>query len=215
MQVFVFKFPASYYFCVNISLKQHRVLDSYSDIYECYCCCPVPVQLIFQTITRYQWVFVYYRYNLFQHLIHRLLPLRPVPPPPPPPPPYFWTKLRPEGSKKIFFQDRCPHLSQDLDDPPPPPSPKPLSEGLDPPLICTVMCNLHHRQNSWNIHINFHLSRLHSVCFNDFHLLLKKEMNKWKTSAKLKNAGKFTKLENFVNKRLKKGSFSCFVFCAN
>lgn len=34
MQVFVFKFPASYDFCVNISLKQHQVLGSYSDIYE-------------------------------------------------------------------------------------------------------------------------------------------------------------------------------------
>ena len=34
MQVFVFKFPASYDFCENISLKQHQVLGSYSDIYE-------------------------------------------------------------------------------------------------------------------------------------------------------------------------------------
>lgn len=42
------------------------------------------------------------------------------------------------------------------------------------------ICNLHYRRNSWDIHINFHLSRLHSVCFNDFHLLLKKEMNKFK-----------------------------------
>ena len=44
-----------------------------------------------------------------------------------PPPPYFYTKMRPEGQKKI---DRtAPPLSQGLDDRPPP-----LSEGLDPPL---------------------------------------------------------------------------------
>ena len=67
------------------------------------------------------------------------------------PPPYFWTKLWPEGPKKIFFfrpphspylrvwmtgpplseglDDRAPPLSEGLDDRPPP-----LSEGLDPPM---------------------------------------------------------------------------------
>ena len=34
-------------------------------------------------------------------------------------PPYVWTKLRPEGPKIFFCQDRPP-LSQGLDDPPPP-----------------------------------------------------------------------------------------------
>ena len=34
MQVFVFKFPASFDFCVNNSLKHYQVLGSYSDIYE-------------------------------------------------------------------------------------------------------------------------------------------------------------------------------------
>ena len=45
-----------------------------------------------------------------------------------PPPPYFYTKMRPEGQKKLTG----PPLSQGLDDRPPPPPP--LSEGLDPPL---------------------------------------------------------------------------------
>ena len=46
-----------------------------------------------------------------------------------PPPPYFYTKLRPEGRKKIFFGDRTPLLSNGLDEGPPP-----LSQGLDPTL---------------------------------------------------------------------------------
>ena len=50
-----------------------------------------------------------------------------------PGPPYFYTKLRLEGPKKLFFGDRPLHLSQDLDDRPPPP-PR-LSEDLDPPLL--------------------------------------------------------------------------------
>jgi len=47
-----------------------------------------------------------------------------------PGPPWFWTKIRPEGLKKIFLRPVPPPLSQGLDDRPPPP----LSEGLDPPL---------------------------------------------------------------------------------
>ena len=46
----------------------------------------------------------------------------------PPLPPYFYTKLRPKGLKKFFFETRPP-LSQGLDD-----RALPLSEGLDPPL---------------------------------------------------------------------------------
>ena len=46
----------------------------------------------------------------------------------PGPPRYFWTKLRPERSKKNFKTAPTP-LSKGLDDRPPP-----LFEGLDPPL---------------------------------------------------------------------------------
>ena len=46
-----------------------------------------------------------------------------------PPPPYFWTKLSPEGPKKIWGgpgSPRCaPLLSKGLGDCPPPPSPPP------------------------------------------------------------------------------------------
>ena len=48
----------------------------------------------------------------------------------PGPPRYFWTKLRPERSKKNFKTAPTP-LSKGLDDRPPPP---PLFEGLDTPL---------------------------------------------------------------------------------
>ena len=38
----------------------------------------------------------------------------------PPPPPYFWTKLRPDGPKKIFWKTPPPPiLFQGLDDLPP------------------------------------------------------------------------------------------------
>ena len=48
----------------------------------------------------------------------------------PPPPPCFYTKLRSEGPKKIFFEAAPP--SQGIDDRAPLSSP--LSEGLHPPL---------------------------------------------------------------------------------
>ena len=58
-------------------------------------------------------------------------------PAPNPPPPYFYTKLSPEGQKKIVFRDRPPYLrvwmtAQHI--PPPLPPTCPLSEGLDPPM---------------------------------------------------------------------------------
>ena len=40
---------------------------------------------------------------------------------------YFKTKLRPEGPKNIFFGDRAPPLSKNLDD-------RPLYQGLNPAL---------------------------------------------------------------------------------
>ena len=43
-----------------------------------------------------------------------------------PPPPYFWTKLRPEGPKKVFWETA------------PPPAPHLISQGLDPALISPV-----------------------------------------------------------------------------
>ena len=57
----------------------------------------------------------------------------------PPPPPYFWTKLRPEGPKKVWGRPGPP-LSKGLVDPPPP-SP-PLSQGLDAALR-TIKFNIH------------------------------------------------------------------------
>ena len=51
-----------------------------------------------------------------------------------PGPPYFYTKLRPEGPKKMFFWDRPPLFSESGW---PDPSPPPLSEGLVPPLKTT------------------------------------------------------------------------------
>ena len=45
--------------------------------------------------------------------------------------PYFWTKLRPEGPKKFFWETGPPSLSEGLDDPQPPPR----SQGLDPALV--------------------------------------------------------------------------------
>ena len=60
------------------------------------------------------------------------------------PGPYFYTKLRPEGPKKIFLETGLPRLSKGLDDrplppqtPPPhptPPTPRPSPQGLDPAL---------------------------------------------------------------------------------
>ena len=50
-------------------------------------------------------------------------------------PPYFWTKLKPEGPKKIFGETTLPPLSKGLDDRVPPP----LSQGLDPVLKCVVI----------------------------------------------------------------------------
>ena len=51
----------------------------------------------------------------------------------PPPPPYFWTKLRPEELKNIFLETGPSPLSKGLDDH----SPRPLSQGLRPPLKCS------------------------------------------------------------------------------
>ena len=38
---------------------------------------------------------------------------------------YFWTKLRPEGTKKFFSETASPLLSKSLDDRPPPTPPPP------------------------------------------------------------------------------------------
>ena len=57
--------------------------------------------------------------------------------------PYFWTKLRPEGSKKNFFETAAP-LSQGLDDR----TPLPLSEGLDLPLFMPFVYFTHHFERS-------------------------------------------------------------------
>ena len=52
--------------------------------------------------------------------------------------PYFWTKLRPEGMRKISFKTVPPPYLRVARPPPPPPAPPPqhtlLSEGLDLPL---------------------------------------------------------------------------------
>ena len=62
-------------------------------------------------------------------------------PAPPPTTPYFWTKLRPEGPKKIFLETTPPPLlSQGLDDR------LPLSEDLDPPLYEAFQLNRCHSQ---------------------------------------------------------------------
>ena len=46
-----------------------------------------------------------------------------------PAPAYFWTKLRPEGAKNVFWGDRPSALSKGLDDPT-----SPLSQDLDQAL---------------------------------------------------------------------------------
>ena len=49
--------------------------------------------------------------------------------PVPPPTPYFSTKMRPEGSKKIFWETGSSLLSQGLDDRPHPPPPPLISKS--------------------------------------------------------------------------------------
>ena len=47
--------------------------------------------------------------------------------------PYFWTKLRPEGPKKVFWETAPPPYLRVWMTPNPPP---PSSQGLDPALVC-------------------------------------------------------------------------------
>ena len=77
--------------------------------------------------------------------------------------PYFWTKLRPEGMRKISFKTvppsylrvACPPPSRP---PPPPPQHTPLSEGLDLTLKGSRNRDSTVGRNyEWNLSISGHL----------------------------------------------------------
>ena len=51
-------------------------------------------------------------------------------------PPLFLDQTKAQGAEKLFWENRAPSFSHDLDDRPIPPPP--LSGGLDPPLQSTI-----------------------------------------------------------------------------